>query len=307
MKSDWQSLFPGGVRRDIVIDSDTGNETDDQFAIALVLLSPEAFRVRAIYAAPFLHFRVATAGEGMMESHAEIRRLVSMIPEAEAPVFTGATGFLADGGRENNPAARHLVELSRAYSAEHPLYIVAIAALTNIAAALQLDPTLAERCEMLWLGSQNYERGPAEFNFSGDLAATQSVLESALPVHLFPCAGIAETLWLDDATARRELLSRGALGRFLYNRFARMTGGAPTAATAIWDIAPFVALSHPERVRMARVPKRRIDFADLTWREETGAMWWMNEALEVPAIFADLFARLDAHHRKHPELREPRF
>ena len=43
---------PSGIV-DVVIDSDTFNEIDDQFAISLALLSPERMRVQAIYAAPF--------------------------------------------------------------------------------------------------------------------------------------------------------------------------------------------------------------------------------------------------------------
>ena len=36
-----------------VIDSDTYNEVDDQFAISYALLSPERLDVKAVYAAPF--------------------------------------------------------------------------------------------------------------------------------------------------------------------------------------------------------------------------------------------------------------
>ena len=46
---------PGPVR--VVIDTDTFNEVDDQFAIAHALLSPRSMTVEAIYAAPFFNTR----------------------------------------------------------------------------------------------------------------------------------------------------------------------------------------------------------------------------------------------------------
>ena len=38
---------------DTVLDTDTATEVDDPFAVSYLLLSPERFRVKAIYAAPF--------------------------------------------------------------------------------------------------------------------------------------------------------------------------------------------------------------------------------------------------------------
>ena len=46
-------LAPPKGKIHAVIDSDTYNEVDDQFAIAYALLSPEKLQIDAIYAAPF--------------------------------------------------------------------------------------------------------------------------------------------------------------------------------------------------------------------------------------------------------------
>jgi len=42
------------VRR-VVLDTDTYNEVDDQFALAHLLLAPELVRLEAVYAAPFFN------------------------------------------------------------------------------------------------------------------------------------------------------------------------------------------------------------------------------------------------------------
>ena len=48
--------LPGG-RLDMVLDTDTYNEVDDQFALCYALLSPERLNVQAVYAAPYFNDR----------------------------------------------------------------------------------------------------------------------------------------------------------------------------------------------------------------------------------------------------------
>ena len=68
MMSDEEMLrkltLPKG-RLDMVLDSDTYNEVDDQFALAYSLLSPERLNVQAVYAAPFYNDRSTGPEDGM--------------------------------------------------------------------------------------------------------------------------------------------------------------------------------------------------------------------------------------------------
>ncbi len=305
---EWRNLFPAGVRRDIVIDTDAANETDDQFAVAWALMNPDSFRIRGIYAAPYRHMQVAGEGEGMFNSYWELRRLAALFPELDLPVLMGASRFLTEGGAAANPASLHLVELSRSYSRENPLRVIAIAALTNIAVALALDPTLAERIEVYWLGGQDYRRSAHEFNLDGDPKASEMVVNStALPVCLFPCAGVAETLLLNIGTARERVLPCGAPGRFLYNRLRRMVGNErPESASSIWDLAPFFALSRPEWVEMACCERRELRSGE--WGAPLGeAKWWMLRSIAVESAFEGFFTALAARAQKHPEVADPGF
>ena len=60
---------PGsGVRPRVVLDTDTFNEIDDQFALAYLVRCPDRVETEAIYAAPFVNSRAATAAEGMERS-----------------------------------------------------------------------------------------------------------------------------------------------------------------------------------------------------------------------------------------------
>ena len=100
---------PAGVVR-MVLDTDTDNEVDDQFALVYALLSPERVKVEAIYAAPYSHHSIGPA-EGMERSHAEILRLLNLLDTpSDGWVFKGAAGYLKPGLQPwESPAAVDLV------------------------------------------------------------------------------------------------------------------------------------------------------------------------------------------------------
>ena len=55
---------PDGVVR-AVLDTDTFNEIDDQFALVQALLSPDRIRLEATYAAPFHNSRSTSPGASL--------------------------------------------------------------------------------------------------------------------------------------------------------------------------------------------------------------------------------------------------
>ena len=64
---------------DVVLDSDTFNEADDQFAMAYLLLSAPELTVRGLCAAPFLNALVQSPAEGMEKSYAEMHHLLKLM------------------------------------------------------------------------------------------------------------------------------------------------------------------------------------------------------------------------------------
>ena len=64
-----------------VLDTDTYNEVDDQFALAYALLAKEALTLEAVYAAPFTNDRSSGPGDGMERSYEEILRVLARLGE----------------------------------------------------------------------------------------------------------------------------------------------------------------------------------------------------------------------------------
>ena len=147
---------PAG-RIDLVIDTDAYNEIDDQFAIAYALCAGEKLNVRALYAAPFLNQKSVSPEDGMEKSYQEIRKLLSLAG-VERQVLRGSRQYLPDEKTAvPSPAAENLAGMAMAYTPERPLYVAAIGAITNVASALLMNPAIAERMVVVWLGGNALE------------------------------------------------------------------------------------------------------------------------------------------------------
>lgn len=178
------------MKWDVVLDTDAFNEIDDQYALAYLLASDCC--VRAIYAAPFLNKTVQSPAEGMAKSYAEVVKILSLTGKKNIPVFLGSEKYLpSDTEFVESQAARHLVELSREYSSEKRLQVVSIGAITNVASAILMDPSICDRIRVIWLGGNMAGFwSPWEFNLQQDPASARVIFGSKVPVVSLPCGGV---------------------------------------------------------------------------------------------------------------------
>ena len=101
----------------MVIDTDTYNEIDDQFALMYALRSPERLIIEAIYAAPFHNQRSASPEDGMEKSYEEIHRVLGKmgIKPPEGFVLKGSTRYLESLETPcNSEASRDLIKRAMA-------------------------------------------------------------------------------------------------------------------------------------------------------------------------------------------------
>jgi purine nucleosidase len=119
----------GKVR--MVLDTDTYNEVDDQFALAYAFLSKEKIELEAVYAAPFHNNRSNGPADGMEKSYEEILRLLKMLGKSpEGFAFRGSDQYLEDVTKPiRSEAALDLVKKAMDSSPENPLYVVPVGAL----------------------------------------------------------------------------------------------------------------------------------------------------------------------------------
>ena len=78
-----QSIIrPKGVV-DVVLDTDTYNEIDDQYALAYLIRSSNKLKIKGIYAAPFSNKKCNSPEAGMEKSYEEIMNILELMNEKE--------------------------------------------------------------------------------------------------------------------------------------------------------------------------------------------------------------------------------
>lgn len=285
----------------VVLDTDTYNEVDDQFALAYALLSGTRLKVEAIYAAPFYNDRSTGAGDGMEKSFQEIKRLLGMgFTGWTGPVLRGATQFLTDERTASiSEAAKDLAQRAMEYTPQQPLYVVAIGAITNVASALLLRPEIAERIVVVWLGGQPHSwENAREFNLSQDIAAVRVVMDSGAAFVQIPCQAVASHLITTVPELTYYLRGKNELCDYLTDIVAGYTNEPYGWSKVIWDISAVAYLIEPEWVPTQVVHMPLLSY-DHTWSLSKERPF-MRVAKEVrrDRIFADLFAKLSGANGK---------
>jgi inosine-uridine nucleoside N-ribohydrolase len=221
----------------MVIDTDTFNEIDDQFAVVYALLSPEKLSVEGIYATPFFNHRSSSPGNGMELSFDEILRLLDRLGiEPKGLAHRGSPGFLLDYDHPHkSDAVNDLID--RAMESEEPLYVVAIGALTNIASAILIEPRIIEKIVVVWLGgTAMHWPDNNEFNLIGDVLASRIILDCGVPLVLIPCAGVTTHLRTTVSEIEQYVQGRGAIGDYLAETFKAYNDDHFAWSKEIWDV-----------------------------------------------------------------------
>jgi purine nucleosidase len=282
-----------GVRRRMVLDTDTYNEIDDQFALVHALLAPDRAQLEAVYAAPFHNERSDGPADGMRKSFQEIRRVTELVGRAGTPVFEGAQEWLTvSGAPQHSDSTRDLIERALGRD-ERPLYVVAIGAPTNIASALMLAPEIVHRIVVVWLGGNALHWPSAdEFNLRQDLQASQVLFDSGVALVHVPCLNVADHLITTREEVERYVRPCGAVGDFLAERYAGFVEGGIGVSKVIWDLGAVGWVLDPSwlTVHLTHSP---ILTNEMTWSRDPGRHLIAGAtAVRRDAIFGDLFRRL---------------
>lgn len=227
---------------DCVLDTDTYNEIDDQYAVALMMKS-EKLNVKALYAAPFLNPYSTSPENGMELSYEEILKLLDLMGRNDfAPnVYRGSRAFLADEKTpQESEAARHLCSLAMQYTKEKPLYVVAIGAITNVASAILMQPEITDRIVLVWLGGHApFWYDNEEFNIMQDVAAGRIVFGCGCPLVELPCFGVVSAFYTTKPELEYWLAGKNPLCDFLVSNTveeAEQYAKGHVWSRVIWDV-----------------------------------------------------------------------
>jgi len=200
----------------VILSTDVGNEIDDQWAVAYLLLNPR-FDVLGILSA---HAPTITAPAGqtshrilvdVVENRLGMRQHPALIEGGNVPLTDSRTPI-------PSPAVRFLIEQSRRFSKQHRLNVLTIGAATDVASAILTDPSIVERIQVIQMGFTD-EQGGEEFNIANDVHAVQAILDSNVPLVIGPGNVCRASLSLTFDQARKMLSNRGSIGGWLWEEY----------------------------------------------------------------------------------------
>lgn len=279
----------------VILDTDTYNEIDDQFALSY-LVRLKKFDIRCFTAAPFFNDRSTSPEDGMVRSYAEIKKLLGLLGE-DYPVYEGSRTYLPDEKTPvDSPAARILIDEARNAPDGEPLYIVAIGAITNVASAILMAPDIVEKITVVWLGG-NAPEWPEnkEFNLWQDVAAARVVLGSGAAVVLLPCAGVVDSFISTKYELEHFLAGKNPLADYLCRNtveYTEMRSGLACWSKVIWDVTAVGWLVDPAFMRDKLIPAPIPEY-DGKWafdvtRPLCKQVWHINR----DALLSDLIEKL---------------
>ncbi|MDX2285277.1 MAG: nucleoside hydrolase [Bacteroidia bacterium] len=266
-------------RRLVWLDADTGNEMDDLYAIARLVLDTSV-RLAGLSSAHFNNADLnvferwngyAAAGLVTVEESQRLNaQLLAALGRTDIPHPLGAdrqTGRAwGQSDPRDSPAAQALIAAVRSLPPGRQLDVVTLGPLTNAASALQLAPDILPHIRIYALGARYDPRtrvwNKSEFNIRNDLNAFDYVLNlEGLDLTVMPLeAAFPLQFRREDTYARLD--ERIGIERILEDRWREHN--PQDEMRIMWDLALVEAYLNPAQaeIRTVRTPpentRRRI-------------------------------------------------
>ncbi|CAN5881852.1 hypothetical protein BH23ACT11_BH23ACT11_23620 [soil metagenome] len=284
----------------VVLDCDTKNEVDDQFAIAHALgLPPGTLEVRGVVS---VHNTTAHGPDSRDLYQEEAERVVALCRSA-VPCIRGAERPMEGPHAPVKSAGLDfLVEEARC----GPLTIIATGPATDVAALLLTAPEVRENLRVVWLGgfgdSESYERFKmGELNGRADIASWRALLSE--PVDLLQVPG-----WPGPAKILVEAFSFAEklrdLGRpvadYLAEILLEWVAGYegeidPRGEKIIWDVACVAAVADPDTIAVDRLAVPLLDAAGAHDFSQRGREVAVLTDLDEERVLSGMLAALERH------------
>lgn len=279
--------------KQVVIDTDTYNEIDDQFALVYALLSSASIKVNAIYAAPFDNKLSTGPADGMQKSYEEINRVLDRLNAGrQYNVFKGSASFLP---QKNIPvqseAAADLVK--RALAVTDTLYVLALGAPTNVASAILIEPEIINKIKVIWLGGRGLSWNTAyEFNLKQDVWASQLLFDSKVDLVQIPTQPVSSHLTTTLPELEKHLKGKNKIADYLLEIFANHSKDHFAWSKVIWDIAVIAYVINeswiPTEVRSAPILTNELTYSFDNRRKIYKVAYYADRN----RIFRDLFTKI---------------
>jgi len=282
----------------VILDCDTANEIDDQFAIAYALGSP-SLDVRGVISVQ----NTLIHGAGSVARYQEeAERVVALCGKTEnVPCLRGAIGPMETRA---SPVASEGLDFLIAEAKQGPLTIIATGPITDVASLLLIAPEVRENLRVVWLGgfpdAATYTRWRlGELNGRADIAAWRVLFAQPVALLQLPgWPGVAKLVveygpYIEELRAMsRPIATYLAEISTAWQEQRAALGYGQQTRKILWDVANVAAVIAPASVTVMPTATPTLDVAGAHNFDHPGRIVDIVTNLDAAWILADLRAAL---------------
>jgi inosine-uridine nucleoside N-ribohydrolase len=238
-----------------VLDNDFGGDPDGLFALVHLALSPSV-QLEAVVASAHNPFFGESMDQMLAASKTKARHYLNLVERGDVPVYVAPDSTQhAQVGIAESDGVRAILQAANATDGGSPLFVACGGGLSTIASAWLIDPSIANKLTVLWIGGPEHEglavpppNAPSlEYNLAIDQAAARVVFnESDLKIIQIPRDSYRSMLIsMAELSAR---LAETKLGRELFAevealRSLALDAGIEIGETYVLGDSPLVTLT----------------------------------------------------------------
>lgn len=307
---------PSGPRARVIIDNDFSGDPDDLYQLVHHLLCTSV-EIRAVIGS---HLR---EDDPFDPSPTQAEGAVAVIHDVFARMGLKSTELIVQGSNHalrdastpiDTVAARAIIAEAMRDDVDTPLYVVVGGGLTELASAYLIEPAIAERLTLVWIGGPEHPglavpppgAMPVEYNLLIDVPAAKVVFgASDLNIWQVPRDAYRQCL-VSEPELRMRVRDAGALGFYLYDEVAAVTAvaerfGVGRAETYALGDSPLVLLTalqstfeaDPSSSQYVEVPTPELTDDGSAYIPVPGARpMRVYTRLDTRLMFEDFFTRL---------------
>lgn len=305
----------------VLIDNDFCGDPDGLFALAQQALCPTTDIVGIVGGHLKDNAGFTTRKDQATESVENANALLNVMGlKGKYKVVTGAESGMTSADKPiDSEGARLIIAEAKKCSPDKPLFVTCGAALTNVASALLIDPSISKNIVIVWIGGQEYSFGAVpppgystvEYNLNLSIPAGQVVFnKSDVRIWQIPRDVYRQCLY-STAEMHAYVKPCGKLGAYLSNSIDKVIDtcekfGIAMGETYIMGDSPLVLLTSlqsgfeadPSSSFWHPTPCPIIDTNGLYQPNPSGRIIRVYTQIDTRLMFGDLIARLQANAKK---------
>jgi purine nucleosidase len=295
--------LPAQAKVPVILSTDVGNEVDDQWAIAYLLMNPE-FDVLGVLSAHAPTLPDPSAHTTYLVLLDEVENRLGMV--THPPLLEGSSLPLIDTKTpRDNAAVNFIVQSSKNFSKDNRLTVLTIGAATDVASAILEDPSIADRIQVVAMGFSSWPNGGEEYNVANDVRAWQVILQSDVPVVVGAGNVCRANLQLTFDQAKALVSKQGPVGEWLWDQYQAwyfryvkpLRKDDFSKSSVIWDI---VTMAYTLKMTTQEVYPRPTLRDDATFDhiQTKKSITWIT-AVDEKRLWVDFVEKLDIYQQTH--------